>query len=116
MRVVLGARSLRHFVSLFDYSSQQRFMGLFPVPWATAGGAQFRHDVTKLLKADSRLLMAVSWGLRFFAVSHQLFRHLAISNPPERAVRAELGDFAGGPLTDVNRDCDHTDKRAAKNQ
>src|SRR5690348_5755533 len=38
MRVVLGVRSLRHFVSLFDYSSQQRFMGLFPVPWATAGG------------------------------------------------------------------------------
>ena len=25
-------------------------MGLFPVPWATAGGAQFRDDLAKVFK------------------------------------------------------------------
>src|SRR5262249_55111277 len=38
------------------------------------------------------------------------------SNPPQRAVCAELGDFARGPFADVNRNTNHGDKRAGKNE
>ena len=36
-------------------------------------------------------------------------------NAPEQAVRAELGDFAGGMFADVNGDRNDTDKRADEN-
>ncbi len=36
-------------------------------------------------------------------------------NAPERAMRAKLGDFAGGLFTDVNSDGNDTDKRAHEN-
>ena len=37
-------------------------------------------------------------------------------NAPERAVRAKLGDFAGGLFTDVNSDGNDTDERAHENR
>ena len=37
------------------------------------------------------------------------------SNPPERTVRAELGNFAGRFLADVDRNGNHTHKRAGNN-
>jgi hypothetical protein len=38
------------------------------------------------------------------------------SNPPQGTVCAELRDFARGPFADVNRDTNHADKRAAKDE
>jgi hypothetical protein len=38
------------------------------------------------------------------------------SNPPQGTVCAELGDFARGPFADVNRDTNHADKRAGKDE
>ena len=49
-----------------------------------------------------------------FVVARLLSRSHA-SNAPERAVRAELGDFAGGTFTDVNGDGNDSDKRAHEN-
>src|SRR5439155_3233963 len=38
------------------------------------------------------------------------------SNPPQGTVCAELGDFARGLFADVNRDTNHADKRAGKDE
>ena len=49
-----------------------------------------------------------------FVIARLLSRPHAL-NAPERAVRAELGDFTGGMFADVNRDGNDTDKRAHEN-
>ena len=45
----------------------------------------------------------------------RLLSPLHVLNAPERAMRAELGDFAGGTFTDVNGDGNDSDKRAHEN-
>ena len=49
-----------------------------------------------------------------FVVAGLLSRPHAL-NPPERAVSAKLGDFAGGTFANVNGDGNDTDKRAHEN-
>jgi hypothetical protein len=53
-------------------------------------------------------------GPHEFVVARLLSRAHAL-NAPERAVRAELGYFAGGTFADVNSDGNDTDKRAHEN-
>src|SRR4029077_3806378 len=50
MCIVSLARSLRHFVSLFNDGWQQRFVRLLAIPRATAGRAQLRDDFAELFK------------------------------------------------------------------
>src|SRR4029077_19837670 len=50
MCIVSLARSLRHFVSLFNDGWQQRFARLLAIPRATAGRAQLRDDFAELFK------------------------------------------------------------------
>src|SRR5437763_1826761 len=109
MRVVFRARGFGHFVSLFNQGRQQRFVRLLPIPWATAGRAQFRDDFAELREgghsewsvAESKNPVAppFSFNTGFLDFARNDIR----SNPPQRALRTELGDFAGGSFTEINR-------------
>src|SRR5437773_8162687 len=52
----------------------------------------------------------------FFQPSTINYQLSTNSNPPERPVRAKLGNFAGGSFANVNGDANDTDKRAGEDQ
>ena len=65
-------------------------------------------------KNQKKSVDSTGQGPHEFVVARLLSRLPAL-NAPERAVRAELGDFAGGTFANVNGDGNNTDKRAGEN-
>ena len=68
----------------------------------------------KKMRIRTNLLDVAGQGPHEFVVARLLSRAHAL-NAPERAVRAELGYFAGGTFADVNGDRNDSDKRAHEN-
>src|ERR1044071_10137647 len=93
-------------------------MRLLSIPWTTAGRAQFRDDFAQFFKsrhsersaAESKNPVAslFNFNTRFLGFA----RNDICSNPPQRAVRAELRDFTGRSFADVNGDANHADESA----
>ena len=65
-------------------------------------------------KNQNKFADVAGQGPHEFVVT-RLASHPHALNAPERAVRAELGDFPGGTSADVNGDRNDTDKRAHEN-
>src|SRR5262245_26889737 len=89
-------------------------MSLLAVPGAAAGRAKLCDDVAKLRKVIADLCWVIRHRTMRVGISCRPL--ITALNPPQRTVRAELGNFAGRFLADVDRDGNHGDKCAAKNE